>query len=179
MLSEESNRHSSRSWLASLDRAAAWINWGVEGVVWVLVALTTVVTSAQVFFRYALGSSLSWSEELARYLFVWIIFLGTSVAARRHQHIVVDVFVRMFPRSWYRSIHAATTGVSIVFFAILAYVSLQLVQNALYQHSTALDISVAWVYAAAPIGAMLSILYLAVGLVQGPPPGPAGPSFEG
>ena len=43
----------------------------------------------QVGFRYFLGDPLTWSDELARYLFVWCSFLGWIVAARRRSHLAI------------------------------------------------------------------------------------------
>ena len=57
-----------------------------------------VITFAQVVFRYVIGYSLYWSEELARYLFVWVSFLGSVVALERGVHIGMDVVVAKLPR---------------------------------------------------------------------------------
>ena len=55
---------------------------------------------AQVVFRYFLGSPLTWSDELARYLFVWCAFLGWVIAARRRSHLAVTIGRdRMSPRA--------------------------------------------------------------------------------
>ena len=43
----------------------------------------------QVVFRYFLGDPLTWSDELARYLFVWCAFLGWVIAARRRSHLAI------------------------------------------------------------------------------------------
>jgi len=45
----------------------------------------------QVIMRYVFNNSLSWSEELCKYLFVWMIWLGTSITAREHGHIAIDM----------------------------------------------------------------------------------------
>jgi TRAP-type C4-dicarboxylate transport system permease small subunit len=139
------------------------LNTIAEVVVWVAVALTIVATFAQVVFRYGLDASLSWSEEFARYVFVWIIFIGTSVATRRGQHIMVEVIIALFPPKLRHAANVASIVVCLFFFGVLAYVGLLLVQNAWQQYSTALEIRIAWVYAAAPLGAALSILHLIAG----------------
>jgi TRAP-type transport system small permease protein len=150
----------------AFEVASRELNTLAEFALWILVALTILVTFTQVVFRYGLNSSLSWSEELSRYLFVWTIFIGASVASRRRQHILVEVLIVQFPtrlRGWADSLAVI---ISIVFFAIFAYVGCLLIQNAWQQYSTALEIRIAWVYAAAPLGAVLSILHFAAGLLQ-------------
>lgn len=150
--------------LSFLDRISSGLNSVAELVTWILVALTIAVTLIQVIFRYGLESSLSWSEESARYMFVWIIFIGTSVATRRRQHIFVEVMVAQFPERWRAGVELLSILASLCFFIVLGYVSWLLMLNAWQQYSTALDIRIAYVYAAAPIGAALSVLHLIVGL---------------
>lgn len=53
---------------------------------------TVVLVFFQVILRYVFGSSLSWSEELARYIFIWQIWLGTSVAQRDRSHVRIEAF---------------------------------------------------------------------------------------
>ena len=84
-------------------------------MVWVAVALTILATFAQVVFRYGLGASLSWSEEFARYVFVWIIFIGTSVATRRGQHIMVEVIVALFPPKLREAVGLVSIGIACSF----------------------------------------------------------------
>jgi len=151
---------------AAVDRVSSGLNACAEFILWVLVALTIVVTFVQVVFRYGLDSSLAWSEELARYLFVWVIFIGASVATRRRKHIFVEILVALMPRALRASAELLSIGASIVFFSVFAYVGWLLMLNAWQQYSTALDIRIAWVYATAPIGAGLSVLHLIAGLLQ-------------
>lgn len=150
----------------ALDRVAYRLNAAAELLLWILVAAAIVVTFIQVVFRYGLESSLSWSEELARYVFVWIIFIGTSVATRRRQHIFVEVLIGLMPPALRRWADFIGVIASMLFFAVFAYVGWLLTLNAWNQYSTALDVRIAYVYAAAPLGAGLSILYLVVGLLQ-------------
>lgn len=156
----------SSAFAAGLEKLSDNVNRLVEVVVGLLVALTVTITFIQVVFRYGLNSSLSWSEEAARYTFIWVIFLGTSVAARRGQHIVVDALVVALParpRRWL-ALGAALLGVA--FFAVFAYVASLLVDNAWHQTSTALQISIAWVYACAPLGAAFTMLHLGNGALR-------------
>jgi C4-dicarboxylate transporter DctQ subunit len=136
---------------------------------WALAALVTVTVlsvTAQVIFRYGVQSSLTWSEEVARYSFIWAIFLGTSVAARRGQHIGVDAFVALLPRALQRWLRLANLLICGGFFALFTYVCVLLVQNAFTQRSSSLEIPIAWVYASAVIGAVLTVLHLVNAALQ-------------
>lgn len=65
----------------------------LESVLLVTLSCMVFLIFSQVIFRYVLKQSLSWSEELARYLFVWLTFLGASIATRRRAHIKVSILV--------------------------------------------------------------------------------------
>jgi TRAP-type C4-dicarboxylate transport system permease small subunit len=142
------------------------LNHATELLTAIVLALTVGVTLMQVVFRYGLDSSLSWSEELARYLFIWVIFLGTASATRHGQHMAVEALASVLPVSVRRPMAILVGIVSILFFGVVFYTGTLLTENAVPQMSTALEISVALVYIAAPIGAALTILHLINGIIQ-------------
>jgi len=74
-------------WLRAVNRVA---NRGFEKALIIGFIAMTAIIFLQVIFRYFLLQSLSWSEEVARYLFVWLTFLGASVVARSRSHIMVE-----------------------------------------------------------------------------------------
>ncbi|TAK82013.1 MAG: TRAP transporter small permease [Betaproteobacteria bacterium] len=144
----------------ALETLSARLNWVAEQLLAILIAVTVVAVTAQVIFRYGIESSLTWSEEVARYSFIWSIFIGTSVAARRNQHIVVDIFVKAMPSYLQRWLGVANLAVCIAFFSLFVYVSILLVQNAIPQKSSSLEISIAWVYLSAVLGGGLTVLHI-------------------
>jgi len=74
------------------------VNQGVEYLLFGLGFSMAILVAVQVFCRYGLNSSLFWSEELARYMLVWLSFLGATVAYYRSLHPGVDALVsRMSP----------------------------------------------------------------------------------
>jgi TRAP-type C4-dicarboxylate transport system permease small subunit len=150
----------------NLDRFCERLNRATELVIAVLLALTVMVALLQVVFRYGLDSSLSWSEELARYLFIWVIFIGMASAARRGQHMAVEALAGVLPGPALRPLAVLVAIISIVFFGVVFYTGVLLTENAIHQQSTALEISVAFVYVSAPIGAALTIGHLVNGLMQ-------------
>lgn len=82
-----------------LDKLSRFINRQVEYLLFIFGLGMTLIVVAQVFARYVLNSSLFWSEELARYLLVWLTFLGASTAYRHGLHPGVDVFYTRMPRT--------------------------------------------------------------------------------
>ena len=148
------------------DAFCARMNHVVEVAIGLVLAATVIVALMQVIFRYGLNSSLSWSEELARYLFIWIIFLGTSSATRRGYHMAVEALASILPKAALRPLSALVVALSIVFFCVALYQCILLTENAIPQRSTALEVSVAFVYIAAPIGMALTVIHLLNALLQ-------------
>ncbi len=80
-------------------RALRWLNDNLEEFLMVaFLGAMTLVMGVQVFSRYMLGTSLSWSEELTRYIFIWAGFLSVSYCTRKCISIKIEQFVAVFPR---------------------------------------------------------------------------------
>lgn len=76
-----------------------WLNENLEECLMVLLlGAMTLIMGVQVFSRYVLGASLSWSEELTRYLFVWAGFLSVGYCTKKCISIKIEQFVAVFPR---------------------------------------------------------------------------------
>ncbi|MCR4431290.1 MAG: TRAP transporter small permease [Tepidanaerobacteraceae bacterium] len=120
-----------------------------------LIGAMIAVTFAQVFFRFVLNSPLAWSEELARYLFVWITFIGASIALHRWGHFQVDIVVNLFPRKVKKKIESVVYILILVFAFIMMYYGFVLVQYASGQLSPALQLNMAVPYFALPLSGLL------------------------
>jgi TRAP-type C4-dicarboxylate transport system permease small subunit len=133
--------------------------WGTEAVVIALMAIMVSTIVLQVVFRFVIGDPLAWSEELARYVLVWITFLGAAVAYRQGAHIVVEAVVGLLPRhtrlvlAW--TAEALTT---VALIGLLVY-GLQITEVTSTVHATMLGMPMSWVYAAVPASATIMLLY--------------------
>lgn len=82
-----------------MKKALHWLDENLEEFLLIMLLIAmTVIMGIQVFFRYALGMSLSWSEELTRYLFIWCGFLSVSYCSKKCLSIKIEQFVAIFPR---------------------------------------------------------------------------------
>lgn len=125
-------------------------------------AAVVLIVLIQVVGRYVLQLSLSWPEELARYVLVWLMFFGAAAAAARHQQIIVDTVTEMVPRPVRRvmQVIAAVAGLTAV--AILVWTSRPLFGPASRSTSPATGIASFWIYVSLPIGgALLGLFTLA------------------
>lgn len=127
-----------------------------------MVALVALVTLG-VFFRYALAASLSWYDEFASYLLVWLSFYGAVVATYRNRHISFDTLTERMGSGGRRRMALVSTGCSLVFQGVLFYYGMELVRAV--GHETAVSIQavrMAWIYSALPIsGALMLAISLA------------------
>ena len=128
-----------------------------EFVVVPLVAVMATVIIVQVFCRYVLKESLSWSEELARYLMVWVTFVGASIGVKRGAHVGVEMLVANLPKNVQVIVKYLGLIISIIFCVVVFVASIGLIQRLIMnnQISPAMRIPMWWAYAAVPAGAFL------------------------
>lgn len=137
---------------------------------WLLVllsAVTVVVVFAQVICRLT-AQSLPWSEELARYCFIWMVCLGTSYAVKDNKLTNVDLLVSRFGRKPRRVIALLVNLLLLAFSAVVVYYGASSVARMLRfgQRSPALRIPKGYIYMAAPVGFGLAGLRTLQNLVK-------------
>lgn len=126
----------------------------------ILMAAMTFLIFIQVVMRYVFSNSLSWSEELARYIFIWLIYLGISYGCKIIKHIKIDAAMYLFPKKIRPYI--AIIG-DVIFFAFAIYIMVtgfQLcgMQIKLGKTSPAMQLPFQYVYAAPPVGFALAAI---------------------
>jgi TRAP-type C4-dicarboxylate transport system permease small subunit len=119
----------------------------------------TLLIFIQVLFRYALNSPLAWTEELARFLFIWMTFVAGVAAARKGQHIGVELIVNMLPSIGRKAIGIFAHLVTTVFFGIISYYCVSLWDKLSSQRSPALTIPMSVVYLGIVMGSVFMGLY--------------------
>ena len=121
---------------------------------------------AQVVFRYFLGDPLVWSDELARYLFVWCALLGWVIAARRRSHLSVSIVAGALPARGQGALALVGAFASIAFAAVLVYHGWRITARNLDVETTSLAMSIGVVYTIVPVAAIAVALHAAVDAVR-------------
>ena len=136
----------------------------------ILMMLMTLDVLWGVLTRYAVGSQADWSEELARFLLIWIGTLGAAYAAGQRMHLSIDLLMPKLTPNGQRRLFV-TINVLIILFATTVMViggfRLLYVTNVLGQLSAALRIPMYLVYAIIPISGMLVVYYKINDLING------------
>ncbi len=112
----------------------------------------------QVFSRYVLNLPLAWTEELARYLFVWSVFVGASQAMRYGEHIAIGLLVARLPRWAATAIALLMDALIVIFLATVAIKGTELALKVAALPSIALDVSMAVVNIPLPLACGVMLL---------------------
>lgn len=130
----------------------------VHGLVTATMFAFIVLVSMQVFWRYVLSDPLPWTEQAARYLFIWMLMLEMPILLRRDNNISFDLLYKRLPEKVRHVVQIALL-VLIAAFGIVFFVgSFQLCVKSLGKTAVGLGIPIVWVYAAQPTGAALLAL---------------------
>jgi TRAP-type C4-dicarboxylate transport system permease small subunit len=121
-----------------------------------LIALTAVVVS-QVVARYVLEAPLSWSEELARFLLLWLSMLSAAYAFKTGAHFALRILVMQLPEALRRAVALLVHIVVALFFAILLYYSVVFVAGVSGHRAPALQIPMELPYASVVVGTALML----------------------
>ena len=124
----------------------------------------TVVALLGVFFRYVVSSPFMWTEELARYLMVWMGFVAISIALRQDRHIKVEFLVSRLPAGAGRAVLYLVDLLVGLFMGFLVWQGWLMTQNTIMTAST-FHLSMFWILMAVPMGAGLSLFQLLVSLL--------------
>ncbi len=135
---------------------------GLELAVMLVTGILVIDVVLGVFTRYVLDDQISWTEELARMLLIWVSLLGASVAFIRKSHLGVDYFVGKLNEKW-QTISQILVYLLVAIFSsiVLIYGGYSLVSSALKysQPTPALNIEMGYVYIAVPISGIFIVVF--------------------
>ncbi len=148
--------------------------------VWTM-AIMTILVFFQVVMRYVFSNSLSWSEELARFIFLWLSWIGASYAVRERSHFRVEMFANMIKGKTRIFFEYLILFSWFVFSFFLAWQGTKLLifLQETGQESAAMSMPMTWPYASVPVGCALMCLRLIVEMYKLHKQGMPAPTIAG
>jgi TRAP-type C4-dicarboxylate transport system permease small subunit len=143
-----------------------WLDKHLEEYILIVLSICTVIiVFTQVVMRYVFGESLTWSEEVARYVFIWMIYVGISYGVQKEKHLGVDAFPMLFEKKGRIIIDMIASFSFFIFAVVMTYFGLDIVLK-VTRESAALELPLEWVYAAPVVGMILTSIRLIQKLVR-------------
>lgn len=131
----------------------------------VLIFIMMIDIFAEVIVRYVLHTALSFSEELGRYLFVWIVFIGMARCVAYEKHVALDLLPRALKGNAKRILLIIIDILQLIFFYAVTRGGIALYQIGLRQKSATMRLPMNLVYLCIPICGIFSIYFLVMHLI--------------
>lgn len=119
-----------------------WIDAPVFIVFWTLLTIVFI----QFFSRYVLNSSLSWTEEIARYLLILLGFVGSVTCIRKGSHIYLEFFYRFLPATAVKWLVITVSLINAAFFTYAGIIAIELAKRTHHQAMTSIDLPKGVIY---------------------------------
>lgn len=140
----------------SMRKFTLLINYSSDILLGLITATLLIAVLLQIISR-PLNFSTVWTEELTRYLFIWMVFIGVAVGFRNDESPRISFFISLFPQKVQKYFTITNVILTIIFFILLFITGLNLVSQQLNETSPVLRITVAWIGLCVPLCAVLSI----------------------
>ncbi len=136
------------------NRFAEGLTAVLEYLTMACIALMAILVIAQVILRYAFNDPLTWSEEMARIVFIYLTFIGIGAAYGRRRHMFVDALLIELPPRLRRIAEVSVAGLASAFLiAVIVIAARSMVElNRMEVTTPALEYPMAFVYLIIPLG---------------------------
>lgn len=126
----------------------------IGGSLFLIMLLVLII---QIVSRQILNLPLKWSEELARFLFVYVGYFGVSASIKDNAHVYIEFFVEKLPKPAQKIINVFIQFLVLVILMILFYIGYTMTVRKIPVQIVSLNISYAYMYAALPIISLMMI----------------------
>ncbi|MGB6407494.1 MAG: TRAP transporter small permease [Planococcus donghaensis] len=126
----------------------------------VLFIIMLIVLSMQIFSRLILDQPLTWSEALAKFIFIYVGYLAVSIGIKENGHVYIDYFVEKMPKAIQKVLNYVFQFVILIVLLLMAYIGYEMALRKVPVDIVALGISYVYMYSALPLLSMLMIYRL-------------------
>lgn len=133
-----------------------------EFIARIVLGLTMIIGILQVFSRYFLHSSIMWSEEVMRYMLLWLVFITLPIAVRSRKHISLDILniiLGGFSPKIKKWIEIIINLIGIIVMVIMTIYSIKVVALGKHQIASSINIQFKYIYIIVPIGLTITVFH--------------------
>jgi TRAP-type transport system small permease protein len=149
--------------LRGINRLLMWIEMTVLAC---LTLAMFLVVFSQVIFRYALNQPSPWTEEAARYLFIWISLVGAAFGVQQGSHFGFDMLVRKLPIGMQRAERWFVPACMAILVFVLVIHGFRMLRIVSFQVTPALQMPMRYVYLSLPVSGILMCFHLLCNLLR-------------
>jgi len=147
-----------RALAGGFDKAAAFVACAIVTALLACVAAGVVTR--------ALGNPLIWTDELSRFLMVWLAVFGWVLATRKRIHIRIRFFQDHLPKPAHRAVEIAIQAAMTLFGALVTWYGVGLIGKNADLEATSMPVSMAWMYAPMMLGGAITAIQGAIELIE-------------
>jgi TRAP-type C4-dicarboxylate transport system permease small subunit len=118
-----------------------------------------------VITRYCFNYTPSYGEELARYMFVWVVFLSLPIVAKKSGHMAIEMVTLRLRGRMLKAVRLTASLFTLLFLILMVYQGTVMVIKTSIQTSAALQIPMSWVYVAIPVGCLIMLINVLDGVL--------------
>lgn len=150
-----------------MDKAKKVLDQVSEKLSILILAIMVVLVTWQVVARYIFQSPIPWSEQLSKYLFVWLVLINGAYMFGQSGHMNISFFKEKMPVAVQKVLNVLIDLVILVFaLTVLFWGGMMALKIGIPQKDAALTISMGYVYAALPISGGITVLYGIMNLIR-------------
>lgn len=153
--------------MKTFDRINSVIISVIEKILILIGSILTVTVLVNVFMRYFFRTTIPWAEELSRFLFIWVTFVGVVIANDKSEHMRLDFVVHMLPERIRKFVEIFAYALSIFLLALLVQGGIKYTMTQWDWKSSALGVRHGLVYSIAPISLFYMMLQFLSQLLKG------------
>lgn len=152
--------------LRILDKVENAVSKVVGWMLILIISLLAICCILQVFTRFVLNNSLTWTEELARYCFIWGGVLGIALAFKEKTHARILAVYDKFPEKIRTGLEGVANLLAIYMAVLMVKYGGYMTMHALTNYSPQLQIPLGWVYACVPITGIIILFFMVTGFIR-------------
>ncbi|OEU65986.1 MAG: hypothetical protein BBJ57_08540 [Desulfobacterales bacterium PC51MH44] len=133
----------------------------LNSVIIIMFVIMSGAVFIQVVFRYVLHQPIYWSEEVPRFMLIWLTFLGSVLAMKNRSHLSITLLINRFPKRTRLWIQCFANIMALLFLLVMVWGGVVITNLTMPNRSAALQLPTGLVYLAVPVGGILMIIYLA------------------